>query len=166
MIIMCMTTIKNKVRICPFIYIVCLLLFAACSNEDNAGKDIPSATFSIAPERGQIEGEIQFTNASYGGSGNFTYVWDFGDGTTSTEENPKHVYNEKGIFVVSLTITDSSGRSNLYRKTIEITDKVVEKGDLTLLWTSSRTCFEIFPLYIIQPPESECIIFHSGVYSI
>ena len=61
MIIMCMTTIKNKVRICPFIYIVCLLLFAACSNEDNAGKDIPSATFSIAPERGQIEGEIQFT---------------------------------------------------------------------------------------------------------
>ena len=85
----------------------------------------------------QIEGEIQFTNASYGGSGNFTYVWDFGDGTTSTEENPKHVYNEKGIFVVSLTITDSSGRSNLYRKTIEITDKVVEKGDLTLLWTSS-----------------------------
>ena len=66
MIIMCMTTIKNKVRICPFIYIVCLLLFAACSNEDNAGKDIPSATFSIAPERGQIEGEIQFTNASYG----------------------------------------------------------------------------------------------------
>ena len=110
MIIMCMTTIKNKVRICPFIYIVCLLLFAACSNEDNAGKDIPSATFSIAPERGQIEGEIQFTNASYGGSGNFTYVWDFGDGTTSTEENPKHVYNEKGIFVVSLTITDSQGR--------------------------------------------------------
>ena len=92
MIIMCMTTIKNKVRICPFIYIVCLLLFAACSNEDNAGKDIPSATFSIAPERGQIEGEIQFTNASYGGSGNFTYVWDFGDGTTSTEESPKHVY--------------------------------------------------------------------------
>lgn len=78
MIIMCMTTIKNKVRICPFIYIVCLLLFAACSNEDNAGKDIPSATFSIAPERGQIEGEIQFTNASYGGSGNFTYVWDLG----------------------------------------------------------------------------------------
>ena len=72
MIIMCMTTIKNKVRICPFIYSVCLLLFAACSNEDNAGKDIPSATFSIAPERGQIEGEIQFTNASYGGSGNFT----------------------------------------------------------------------------------------------
>ena len=127
MIIMCMTTTKNKVRICPFIYIVCLLLFAACSNEDNAGKDIPSATFSIAPERGQIEGEIQFTNASYGGSGNFTYVWDFGDGTTSTEENPKHVYNEKGIFVVSLTITDSSGRSNLYRKTIEITDKVIEK---------------------------------------
>ena len=55
MIIMCMTTIKNKVRICPFIYIVCLLLFDACSNEDNAGKDIHSANLTNAPERGKIE---------------------------------------------------------------------------------------------------------------
>ena len=162
MIIMCMTTIKNKVRICPFIYIVCLLLFAACSNEDNAGKDIPSATFSIAPERGQIEGEIQFTNASYGGSGNFTYVWDFGDGTTSTEENPKHVYNEKGIFVVSLTITDSSGRSNLYRKTIEITDKVVEKGDLTLLWTSSTHLAKLVSNSAALSPDEKTVYINSN----
>ena len=141
MIIMCMTTIKNKVRICPFIYIVCLLLFAACSNE---------------------EGEIQFTNASYGGSGNFTYVWDFGDGTTSTEENPKHVYNEKGIFVVSLTITDSSGRSNLYRKTIEITDKVVEKGDLTLLWTSSTHLAKLVSNSAALSPDEKTVYINSN----
>ena len=117
------------------IYCLSFIYLPHCSNEDNAGKDHSFRNFLNRSRKRQIEGEIQFTNASYGGSGNFTYVWDFGDGTTSTEENPKHVYNEKGIFVVSLTITDSSGRSNLYRKTIEITDKVVEKGDLTLLWT-------------------------------
>lgn len=39
------------------------------------------------------------------------------------------MYNEKVYLLLSLTITDSSGRSNLYWKTIEITDKVVEKGD-------------------------------------
>ena len=37
----------------------------------------------------------------------------------------------------SLTINRQQWKIELYRKTIEITDKVVEKGDLTLLWTSS-----------------------------
>ena len=96
------------------------------------------------------------------GSGNFTYVWDFGDGTTSTEENPKHVYNEKGIFVVSLTITDSSGRSNLYRKTIEITDKVVEKGDLTLLWTSSTHLAKLVSNSAALSPDEKTVYINSN----
>lgn len=114
------------------------------------------------PKEGKQKREIQFTNASYGGSGNFTYVWDFGDGTTSTEENPKHVYNEKGIFVVSLTITDSSGRSNLYRKTIEITDKVVEKGDLTLLWTSSTHLAKLVSNSAALSPDEKTVYINSN----
>jgi PKD repeat protein len=35
--------------------------------------------------------------------------WDFGDGTTSNEQNPTHTYSEPGIYSVSLTVTDSSG---------------------------------------------------------
>ncbi len=39
-----------------------------------------------------------------------TYLWDFGDGTTSTQKNPTpHTYNSEGDFTISLTITTVSG---------------------------------------------------------
>ena len=37
-----------------------------------------------------------------------TYFWDFGDGNTSTLENPIHVYQSPGDYEVTLTVTDST----------------------------------------------------------
>lgn len=162
MISMFMTTIKNAIRIYPFIFILCLLSFVSCSDEDKSGKDIPSAGFSMSPEKGQIESEIQFTNTSYGGSGNFSLAWDFGDGTVSSGENPVHAYDEKGIFIVSLTVTDGSGRTNIYRKTIEITDKIVEKGDLTLLWTSSTHLAKLVSNSAALSPDGKTVYINSN----
>lgn len=134
---MFMTTLKNIKRTLPFILTLGLLSFASCDNEDKAGKDIPSADFSISPGREEVEGKVQFTNTSYGGSGNYTFAWEFGDRTTSTDENPTHAYEEKGIYIVSLEITDSNGKSNICQKTIEIISRPVQVGDLSLKWVSS-----------------------------
>jgi PKD repeat protein len=50
---------------------------------------------------------VQFRNTSTDG---VSYVWDFGDGTTSTEFQPRHVYNaDKEFYTVSLTATNSLG---------------------------------------------------------
>ncbi|MBS1588454.1 MAG: PKD domain-containing protein [Bacteroidetes bacterium] len=38
-----------------------------------------------------------------------SYLWDFGDGTTSTLDTPTHVYTTQGIFLVQLTVTTSNG---------------------------------------------------------
>lgn len=38
-----------------------------------------------------------------------TYLWDFGDGDTSTSENPSHCYDGEGPWDVTLTVTDSAG---------------------------------------------------------
>jgi len=40
-----------------------------------------------------------------------SWSWDFGDGTTSTEKDPVHVYGESGYYLVTLTATDASGKS-------------------------------------------------------
>jgi len=40
--------------------------------------------------------------------------WDFGDGNTSTAENPTHIYTDTGFYAVLLTVTDSLGCSNTY----------------------------------------------------
>jgi len=47
-----------------------------------------------------------FKSAVTGGSGNFAYFWEFGDGTTSTEVNPGRIYSTGGVYTVRLRVTD------------------------------------------------------------
>jgi len=49
-----------------------------------------------------------------------SYLWNFGDGQTSTEENPTHVYTKTGKYVVTLTVTDKDGLSDDASVTISI----------------------------------------------
>ena len=66
-----------------------------------------TADFSATPTSGLPPFSVQFTDHSSGGPTNWS--WDFGDGTTSFEQNPVHVYNAIGNFNVTLTA------STLYR---------------------------------------------------
>lgn len=53
---------------------------------------------------------INFTNTSTGPP-TLAYAWNFGDGGTSTSQNPSHQYNNPGSYNVSLTVTSSQGCS-------------------------------------------------------
>ncbi|RYE16577.1 MAG: PKD domain-containing protein, partial [Sphingobacteriales bacterium] len=65
---------------------------------------VSDSTLSCPPKT------VQFTNLSIPGStGSATYLWDFGDGTTSTASNPSHTYTTGGNYNVSLSVTNSSG---------------------------------------------------------
>lgn len=55
---------------------------------------------------------IQFKNNTTGNTANYKWLWSFGDGTTSTEMSPVHLYKEEKTYVVTLTVTDESGCSN------------------------------------------------------
>jgi hypothetical protein len=66
-----------------------------------AGLPIPN--FSMASGSGST---VNFTNLSTNG---VTYLWDFGDGTTSTQANPSHSYSTSGTFNVCLTATNGCG---------------------------------------------------------
>ena len=52
---------------------------------------------------------VMFTNLSGLVQGNFDYHWDFGDGTTSTIENPTHHYAAEGTYNVCLLVTGLDG---------------------------------------------------------
>jgi gliding motility-associated-like protein len=58
---------------------------------------------------------ISFTNTSTG-PGTLTHQWNFGDGTTSTETSPSHVYTSPGNYSVTLITTSSEGCSDTLRK--------------------------------------------------
>ena len=69
------------------------------------------ATASADTPTGDTPLEVHFTAASTGGCGPVTYAWDFGDGATSTEQNPSHIYANAGSMAPSLTVTDGKGVS-------------------------------------------------------
>ena len=48
--------------------------------------------------------KVYFFDASYAELGITSWLWEFGDGTTSFEQNPVHIYSEEGQYLVSLTI--------------------------------------------------------------
>lgn len=66
----------------------------------------PTALFS-ASTLVSCNGEISFTDQSINGA--TSWLWDFGDGNTSTSQNPTHTYQNQGTYTVSLTATNSFG---------------------------------------------------------
>lgn len=50
-----------------------------------------------------------FLSQAIGGTGAYSYVWDFGDGNTSTVANPTHTYTQNGFYTVCVTVTDANG---------------------------------------------------------
>ncbi len=70
----------------------------------------PVAAFTATPKKGLAPLTVTFTDASTAGSAAITKrEWAFGDGGTSTEKNPVHVYTAPGMKTVSLTVTTKDG---------------------------------------------------------
>ncbi len=68
----------------------------------------PVADFEFSPEAPSTRDTIQFTDRSSDPDGEIVrWLWDFGDGTTSTEPNPTHRYTKGGVYTVTLTVTDN-----------------------------------------------------------
>lgn len=65
------------------------------------------ANFAGRPRWGSVPLEVSFFENSSGEIE--SYAWDFGDGGSSTEANPVHVYAEPGTYAVSLTVTGPEG---------------------------------------------------------
>ena len=73
------------------------------------GSPKPAAAFTTNATKGIVPLSIQFTDKSAGGP--TSWKWDFGDGTTSTLQNPVHTYNTAGNYTVKLTVTNVYGSS-------------------------------------------------------
>ena len=76
----------------------------------------PAAAFNATPTSGAAPLTVLFADQSTPGSSEITtWTWDFGDGTSSTQQNPSKTYNQSGIYTVKLTVTSAAGSSTLTR---------------------------------------------------
>ncbi|MEV6932012.1 LamG-like jellyroll fold domain-containing protein [Dactylosporangium sp. NPDC051485] len=84
----------------------------------------PSATASASPQSGYSPLTVQFSSAGSvdAGGASLSYLWDFGDGVTSTAANPSHTYTATGVqtFLAKLTVTGSAGLTSVATTTVTV----------------------------------------------
>ena len=84
--------------------------------------------FGLGPLRAEAGGSYQgtalrpttLTGLAFGGVPPYQYLWDFGDGNSSTEINPTHTYTIAGNYTALFNVTDSKGNSSSDNTTVTI----------------------------------------------
>lgn len=107
------STQQNPVHVYPSngIYTVCLAIADTCGGNDTLCKTVtaicpvPVAGFTYSANALTVS----FTDAS---SNPGNWVWTFGDGASSNQQNPSHTYAANGIYTVCLSISDTCGGSD------------------------------------------------------
>jgi PKD repeat protein len=110
----------------------------SCSKKDTINISIagnaPVALFSS--NNTCLGNSIQFNDLSTPPSGDIIslWKWDFGDNTTSTLQNPSHMFADTGSYVVKLIVTTNAGCSSAYSRIIHVYPNPV------VSFTSSNLC--------------------------
>jgi PKD repeat protein len=104
----------------------------------------PVADFSGSPTSGYAPLDVNFTDLSTGAP--TSWNWDFGDGGTSTAQNPSYTYNDPGTYTVTLTATNAYGSDGEtktgYITVNEMTGSAVHVSDITVTRkTAGRNLF-------------------------
>ena len=90
--------------------------------EQPPSNQAPSVSASATPTSGSAPLTVSFTSNATDPDGFIaTYHWDFGDGGTSTQAAPSHVYQSAGTFTARVTVTDNGGATASSSLTITTT---------------------------------------------
>lgn len=81
-----------------------------------SASNLPPQPHISAPDTAQINTAVQFSSdGTIDPDGDpITYFWQFGDGNTSDQPNPSHVYTEYGTYTVNLTVSDGNHNVSYY----------------------------------------------------
>ena len=113
-------------------FMASILFFSACDKEEEEESPIASFQFEVNADNFL---QVSFTNFSQNAD---TYAWDFGDGNTSTEENPTHTYAEAGTYDVTLSAT-GNGETASRAETVNLVDP--DQALTLLAGTTSKTWY-------------------------
>jgi PKD repeat protein len=98
------------------------------SNPSSPATPQPTNIEPIASGNGPYQG-ITGETISFLSKGSFdpdgeikSYLWIFGDGTQSTRKNPSHIYQEPGIYYITLRVIDDEGKKDEYETICEVKD--------------------------------------------
>lgn len=106
--------------------------------------EAPSVPLSVSFEADVTEvfvGEtVTFTSTVSGGEGDYSYTWIMGDGTTLTDANPTHTYEEEGLYTVILVVNDG-----INEFTIQEVDLITVNAEVSGISSVKSEAVNIYP---------------------
>lgn len=117
------------------ILLTTLILLCLISVSSVAMAATPTANFKANTVSGVMPLKVTFSDLSTGSP--TSWLWNFGDGITSSTRNASHTYQKAGIYTVKLTVKNSSG-SNTATKTNYITLKTPDAIPV-VIFTANKT---------------------------
>jgi len=103
--------VKNKLTAVLIISLVTLIMLPvnACVTPRTPANLPPTANFTYSPGTPTMNQNISFNDSSIDDNGTIaSWDWEFGDGFTSSVQNPSHSFSSQGNYTVSLTVTDNA----------------------------------------------------------
>ena len=114
------------------------------------GTELPIADFSANKTNVAINETITFTDGS--AFNPTSWHWDFGDGETSTEQNPTHAYAEAGTYTVQLTVENENGSDTEIKENyITVEQGIICTSDPCPIETDNDFTETSIPYYTSQP---------------
>lgn len=111
----------KKIKFYSFLFLSFLMI--GCSEDESVATKETLASYTYIREA--TAGRITLINTSQNSN---SYLWDFGDGTTSTLKDPVKTFTETGDYLVTLTSTNTkNGTTSTFSSTISV---VVFQGGL------------------------------------
>ncbi len=139
--------------------VCCALLIGMLSGCVEETNEAPEASFSYTAENMYVDTTITFTDSSTDDGTISSWLWDFGDGTTSTEQNPTHSYSEAATYTVELTVTDDGDLNDTTSETLTITLKDIVTTAIDAGFSTLATALEAAELVTTLQGEGPFTVF-------
>ena len=141
----------------PGTYSVCLTVSSLCGQSDTCME----VTVTCAPPQALFSPSgIGLNQVFLDASSNepTTWFWDFGDGGTSTDQNPFHIYAQAGNYNICLTVSNACGEDT-HCQTVTVTTTAVLDPDLQArIRLSPNPTAARFRIDIQDPPAGNCTL--------
>ena len=102
----------------------------------------PEACLTASPVSGVVPLTVEFSDCSTNDP--VSWLWDFGDGGTSSEQNPEYIYEEPGIYTVTLTASNEWGDNT-----------IIHEDYIEILLTGIKININSDEIYIIPNPATD-----------
>jgi PKD repeat protein len=141
-----------KKKLILFLLGIALLVgtLSGCLEEDKkepAANNAPviSFTYTVDHNTSMAGGTVNFdSTATDADNDDLTYSWDFGDGETSTEADPQHIYSTNGSYTVMVTVNDTTDETTTSDTVIvgnvpPVASFIYTTDNMTVTFTSTST---------------------------